>query len=76
MNDNDSDDRAYRVVVNGEEQYSIWPVDREMPNGWRHEGTEGDREACLRHIEEVWTDMRPLTLRLALSQDDSLPGAR
>ncbi|MEO7260735.1 MAG: MbtH family NRPS accessory protein [Jatrophihabitantaceae bacterium] len=77
MNEYDSDelvDSGYRVVVNGEEQYSIWPADREIPNGWRPEGTEGDREACLQHIETVWTDMRPLTLRLALSQSEHAAG--
>jgi MbtH protein len=60
-------DRAYRVVVNDEQAYSIWPATREIPPGWADEGTSGDREACLRHIREVWTDMRPLSLRRALS---------
>ncbi|GAA3804728.1 MbtH family NRPS accessory protein [Sphaerisporangium flaviroseum] len=53
----------YRVVVNGEEQYSLWPVDGETPAGWRPDGFEGTREECLAHIEEVWTDMRPLSAR-------------
>lgn len=55
----------YRVVLNDEEQYSIWPVDREMPPGWREEGFSGEEEACLAHIDEVWTDMRPRSLREA-----------
>jgi MbtH protein len=53
----------YKVVVNHEEQYSIWPVELELPAGWNHEGTEGDKQSCLEHIERVWTDMRPLSLR-------------
>jgi MbtH protein len=61
--DDEQDDRIYRVVVNHEEQYSIWPVDRENPLGWRDEGFSGLKSACLAHISEVWTDMRPLSLR-------------
>ncbi|MFE1174092.1 MbtH family protein [Streptomyces sp. NPDC058773] len=57
-----ADDR-YLVVVNHEEQYSVWFADREIPAGWRAEGTTGSRDACLDHIERVWTDMRPLSLR-------------
>ena len=53
----------YRVVVNHEEQYSIWPDDREAPPGWREVGVRGAKEACLDHIAKVWTDMRPLSLR-------------
>ncbi|MDF9815297.1 MbtH family NRPS accessory protein [Streptomyces sp. SPB162] len=54
---------SYTVVVNDEEQYSIWPADREIPAGWREGGPRGSKEECLAHIEEVWTDMRPLSLR-------------
>ena len=53
------DQQQYHVVVNHEEQYSIWPVDQELPAGWRQEGTTGPRAECLSHIDEVWTDMRP-----------------
>ncbi|MFI6346386.1 MbtH family protein [Streptomyces sp. NPDC050560] len=53
----------YSVVVNDEEQYSIWWDGRELPAGWRNEGTRGSREECLAHIDQVWTDMRPLSLR-------------
>lgn len=53
----------YKVVVNDEEQYSIWPLDRETPAGWREEGKQGSKDEVLRYIEEVWTDMRPLSLR-------------
>lgn len=54
---------SYLVVLNDEEQYSIWLADREMPAGWHGDGTEGSREECLAHIGRVWTDMRPLSLR-------------
>ncbi|MFJ4693335.1 MbtH family protein [Streptomyces sp. NPDC088766] len=57
--------QTYRVVVNGEEQYSIWPDGRDLPEGWFEEGTSGTKEDCLDHIERVWTDMRPLSLRRA-----------
>jgi MbtH protein len=52
-----------KVVVNDEEQYSIWPAERENAPGWRDEGMTGTREECLDHIERIWTDMRPLSLR-------------
>ncbi|MDT0380776.1 MbtH family NRPS accessory protein [Streptomyces sp. DSM 42041] len=64
--DDTQDHRGYQVVLNDEEQYSVWPADRGLPAGWRAEGTTGDREACLRHIDAVWTDMRPLGLRRQL----------
>ena len=60
---------SYRVVVNDEEQYSIWPADRELPLGWRDAGKQGTREECLAHIQEVWTDMRPLSLRKKMEED-------
>lgn len=56
----------YKVVVNDEEQYSIWPADRANPPGWHDEGKHGLKAECLAHIEEVWTDMRPLSLRNAM----------
>jgi MbtH protein len=59
----DDDDRQYTVVVNHEEQYSIWPADRELPAGWRAVGTTGSRSECLAVITEVWTDLRPKSLR-------------
>ncbi|MFF1281482.1 MbtH family protein [Streptomyces sp. NPDC058299] len=58
-----ADTRSYLVVLNDEEQYSIWLADRELPLGWRAEGARGSREECLAHIGTVWTDMRPLSLR-------------
>lgn len=60
----DTEDRTvYQVVVNHEEQYSIWPADREPPPGWRKTGPSGPKEECLAYIEKVWTDMRPLSVR-------------
>ncbi|GAA3583098.1 MbtH family NRPS accessory protein [Nonomuraea rosea] len=54
----------HQVVVNDEEQYSLWPLDRRPPAGWRPEGFTGGREECLSHIDQVWTDMRPRSVRL------------
>lgn len=56
----------YRVVVNHEEQYSIWPSDRDVPPGWKAVTEAKSKEDCLKYIEEVWTDMRPLSLRKAM----------
>ncbi|MGE7385688.1 MbtH family protein [Streptomyces sp. NPDC004126] len=57
----------YRVVLNDEEQYSVWWSERELPAGWTAEGTEGTREECLARITEVWTDLRPASLRRRMS---------
>ncbi|RQR70577.1 MULTISPECIES: MbtH family protein [unclassified Burkholderia] len=57
------DKARYRVVVNHEAQYSIWPEQREIPAGWRNAGKTGSRQDCLDYIETTWTDMRPLSLR-------------
>jgi MbtH protein len=59
----DADDRVYAVVHNDEEQYSIWPDDREAPPGWRRIGVTGSKLECLDRIQDLWTDMRPLSLR-------------
>lgn len=59
----DEDTRTYRVVVNHEEQYSLWLEYKDIPNGWRDAGFIGSREACMAWVDEVWTDMRPLSLR-------------
>ncbi|MFF0744435.1 MbtH family protein [Streptomyces sp. NPDC004111] len=63
MNDSSTPDGSYLVVVNDEQQYSIWWANRALPDGWSAEGKQGSREECLAHINEVWTDMRPLSLR-------------
>lgn len=61
--DEEEDTTTYKVVLNHEEQYSIWPADRDNPLGWRDAGKSGPKADCLAYIEEVWTDMRPLSLR-------------
>ncbi|WP_309110516.1 MbtH family protein [Actinosynnema sp. CA-248983] len=58
-----ADGREFLVVVNNEEQYSVWFADRDLPLGWRAEGKTGTRQECLDHIAEVWTDMRPRSVR-------------
>jgi MbtH protein len=60
-----TDDLLYEVVVNDEEQYSIWRADREPPAGWRLAGMSGTSTECLAYIDEVWTDMRPRSARNA-----------
>ena len=58
-----ADNRTYKVVVNHEEQYSIWLADRENPLGWSDAGQTGTKAECLDYIKEVWTDIRPHSLR-------------
>jgi MbtH protein len=67
----ESDDVIYKVVVNHEEQYSIWPANRQNALGWNDVGKMGSKAECLAYIKEVWTDMRPLSLRKQMekSQD-------
>jgi uncharacterized protein YbdZ (MbtH family) len=62
------DTTVYRVVVNHEEQYSIWPEYKEIPLGWRDVGKIGQKSECLSYIKEVWTDMRPLSLRKQMEE--------
>lgn len=68
----DSDDREdstmYKVVMNHEEQYSIWPIFKSNPLGWKDVGKSGSKEECLVYIKEVWTDMRPLSLRKSMEE--------
>ncbi len=67
MNRDDKEDiTAYKVVMNHEEQYSIWPADRANALGWKDVGKTGTKSECLTYIKEVWTDMRPLSLRKAI----------
>lgn len=75
MNTNESQESSieneiYKVVVNHEEQYSIWPTNRENALGWHDDGKKGTKEECLTYIEEVWTDMRPLSLRQKMVTHD------
>jgi MbtH protein len=66
--DEEADSTLYKVVVNHEGQYSVWPEDRETPLGWSDVGKSGTKEECLAYIEEVWTDMRPLSIRKAVAE--------
>jgi len=72
MNRDDKEDTtAYKVVVNHEEQYSIWPAEKENPLGWTDTGKAGPKSECLAYIKEVWTDMRPLSLRRKMDSRES-----
>lgn len=61
----DADDTPFRLLVNDEEQYGLWPADQPLPGGWRDTGIGGDRAACLAALDAQWTDMRPRSLRRA-----------
>ncbi|MEQ9607541.1 MAG: MbtH family protein [Kiloniellaceae bacterium] len=65
----DREDGVFCVVVNAEEQYSIWPTFKDVPDGWTAVGVTGPKAECLAYIEEVWTDMRPLSLRRQMDED-------
>lgn len=66
--EDEADKTTFKVVVNHEEQYSIWPADRENPLGWEDAGKIGLKPECLAHIKEIWTDMRPLSLRKHMNE--------
>ena len=73
--DSTEDKTVYKVVVNHEEQYSIWPADRDVPAGWTETGPRGTKDVCLAHVESVWTDMRPRSLREAMAKAEPEPEA-
>jgi MbtH protein len=58
-----SNEAVFEVVMNDEEQYSIWPAEKVLPAGWRLAGKRDVKAACLEFIDEAWMDMRPLSLR-------------
>ena len=68
-------DMQFKVVKNHEEQYSIWPDFKELPAGWVADGKVGTKEECLAHINDVWVDMRPKSLRDAMAQASAPAGA-
>jgi MbtH protein len=72
--DEGEDNTIYKVVVNHEEQYSIWPAARENALGWRDAGKTGTKSECLEFIKEVWTDMRPLSLREQMEEAEKKGG--
>lgn len=63
------DGDRFKVLMNDEEQYSLWPADLDVPSGWRQVGAEGDKASCLAYVEANWTDMRPASLRRAMDAD-------
>jgi len=70
--ENQENTKTYKVVVNHEQQYSIWSVERENPVGWKDAGKSGNKAECLDYIKEVWTDMRPLSLRTKMAEKEAV----
>ena len=66
--DEKEDTTIYKVVLNHEEQYSIWPADRHNPLGWKDDAKAPPKAECLAYVKEVWTDMRPLSLRKKMEE--------
>ena len=66
--DEEDEGKAFSVVINDEEQFSIWPAGQPLPAGWREAGKVGTKEECLAYIDETWVDMRPLSLRRAMDR--------
>jgi MbtH protein len=66
FSEHDDDNRVYVVLINDEEQYSLWPRNKEVPAGWRSVDVSGSREECMKYVDETWTDMRPKSLRLRM----------
>ncbi|MEJ0096574.1 MAG: MbtH family NRPS accessory protein [Methylocella sp.] len=69
----DGNNELFRVLVNHEEQYSIWPHEQAVPAGWSDVGKAGDKDECLNYITSVWTDMRPLSLRQRMADQKASP---
>ena len=73
-NDDDADDEFEKmphiVLINHEEQYSLWLADLEIPEGWRQVWGPESKDACMKWVDEVWTDLRPLSLRKAMEEDE------
>jgi MbtH protein len=74
--DKEEDTREYQVLVNSEEQYSLWLAGQAIPNGWRQVGPKGQKQVCLDYVKEVWTDMRPLSVRKAMEKYQAEQAAR
>jgi MbtH protein len=67
MTNEASESKATHIVlINDEEQYSLWPIFKKIPGGWKSVGKEGTEEECMKYVDEVWTDMRPRSLRLRM----------
>lgn len=67
----DDESIPFQIIINHEEQYSIWPSGKSIPSGWREVGFSATKAECLAHIDAVWTDMRPLSLRLSMAEQKS-----
>ena len=74
--DKEEDTREYQVLVNSEEQYSLWLAGQAIPHGWRQVGPKGQKQVCLDYVKEVWTDMRPLSVRKAMEKYQAEQAAR
>lgn len=68
MTESQDDRQEYKVLINGEEQYSLWPAHQDAPAGWREAGKSGPKAECLAYVEEHWTDLRPLSVRQQANQ--------
>lgn len=75
MSDDQEDKRVYIVLINDEEQYSLWFKTKQIPAGWRAVGKEGTKEECSKYVDEVWTDMRPLSLRKLMAEQAAREGS-
>ncbi len=65
----DEDNTTYQVLRNEEEQYSLWPLALAVPDGWNAVGKQGSKADCMSYVDEVWTDMRPRSLREQMADD-------
>ena len=72
----DDEETVFNVVMNHEEQYSIWPDYKDLPRGWTAVGKKGTKRECLDYIDQVWTDMRPLSLRQQMAALEADPATR
>ena len=74
MNPDEQEEKIYKVVINAEEQYSIWPADRQNAPGWSDAGKSGPKDECLAYIKDIWTDIRPKSLREKMDKSAQKPG--
>jgi len=68
MNEQGGDNRVYVVLINDEEQYSLWLRNQDVPAGWRSVDFTGSKEECMKYVDETWTDMRPKSLRMKMEE--------
>jgi MbtH protein len=67
----DREDGVFKVLVNHEEQYSLWPEWKQIPGGWTDTGVQGDKKTCVAYVDATWTDMRPLSLRKWMAEQET-----